>query len=99
MSTQAVFLLTSISWADNIEFMNGALGEKLILFTNTSPIFKGSAVIIAAIIALLFAFWMKKFWKEELKGGFLVFIGIAVFVLFYGLFILVFQPHWWNPPY
>jgi len=79
--------------------MNGVFGEKLVQFTNTSPIFKGSAIIVVAVIALLFAFWMKKVWKEELKGGFLVFIGIAVFVLLYGLLILILQPHWWNPPY
>jgi putative flippase GtrA len=70
-----------------------------IQITNTNPTFKGLSVIIAGLIALLFAYWMNKRWKEPLKGGFLVFIGLAVFIVLYGLFILVFQPHWWNPPY
>ena len=71
----------------------------LVEFTNMNPIFKGSAVAITGILALLFAWWMNKRWGEPLKGGFLVFIGIAVFVVLYGLFILIVRPLWWNPPY
>jgi hypothetical protein len=74
-------------------------GTKFIIFTNTSPTFKGGTVLFAGLLALLFAYWMNKHWREPLKGGFLVFIGLAGFVVMYGLFILLFQPHWWNPPY
>jgi uncharacterized membrane protein HdeD (DUF308 family) len=72
---------------------------KLMQITNMSPLFKGSAVLIIGIFALLFAWWMHKRWKEPLQGGFLIFIGVAIFVVFFGLFILVFQPQWWKLPY
>ena len=72
---------------------------KLAQVTNFSPIFKGSAVLIIGLLALLFAWWMQKRWKEPLQGGFKVFIGVAVFIVLFGLFILVFQPQWWKLPY
>ncbi|MFA6548517.1 MAG: hypothetical protein WCT39_01110 [Candidatus Margulisiibacteriota bacterium] len=72
---------------------------KLVQIINLSPLFKGSAVLIIGLLALLFAWWMNKRWKEPLQGGFLVFIGVAVFVVLFGLFILVFQPQWWKLPY
>lgn len=75
------------------------LGVKLIPFTNMSPIFKGISVVIVGVIALLFAYWMHKRWKEPVKGGFKVFIALAIFIVLYGLFILIFQPHWWDLPY
>ncbi|MFA6170282.1 MAG: hypothetical protein WCW67_07755 [Candidatus Margulisiibacteriota bacterium] len=71
----------------------------IVQFTNTSPFFKGFGALIVGVAALLFAWWMRKRWQEPLAGGFKVFIGLAVFIVLYGLFILVFQPHWWNPPY
>ncbi len=74
-------------------------GVKLIQFTNMDPVFKGAAVTIVGLLALLFAFYMRERWKEPLKNGFLVFIGLAVFIILYGLFILIMRPHWWNPPY
>lgn len=74
-------------------------GVKLIQFTNMNPIFKGSSVAIVGVLALLFALWMKKKWGEPLRGGFLVFIGLAVFIILYGLYILIFQPNWWALPY
>lgn len=75
------------------------LGVKIIQFTNMSPVFKGTSLMIVGILALLFAWWMKRRWKEPVKGGFLIFIGLAVFIVLYGLFILIFQPHWWDLPY
>jgi len=42
---------------------------------------------------------MRAKWKEPLKGGFLVFIGLAVFIVLYGFFILIFRPNWWALPY
>ncbi len=74
-------------------------GVKLIQFTNMNPIFKGTSVAIVGILALLFALWMKERWKEPIRGGFLVFIALAIFIVLYGLFILVFQPRWWDLPY
>lgn len=74
-------------------------GVKFIQFTNMSPVFKGGSTAIVGLIALLFAYWMHKRWKEPLKGGFLVFIAVAAFVVLYGLFVLIFQPQWWKLPY
>lgn len=74
-------------------------GVKLIPFINMNPTFKGIMVMLAGIIALLFAYWMNKYWKEPVKGGFKVFIALSIFITLYGLFILIFQPHWWNLPY
>ena len=74
-------------------------GVKLVQFTNMNPVFKGSSVIIAGLLALLFAFWMRWRWKEPVRGGFLVFIGLSIFIVLYGLYILIFQPQWWKLPY
>lgn len=74
-------------------------GVKFIQFTNMSPIFKGGSVAIVGLIALLFALWMNRRWKEPLRGGFLVFIALSIFIVLYGLFILIFQPQWWRLPY
>jgi len=74
-------------------------GTKILIFTDRNPIFKGGAVMIVGLLALLFALWMQRRWKEPIRGGFLVFIVISIFIVLYGLFILVFQPHWWNLPY
>ncbi|MDD4178666.1 MAG: hypothetical protein PHH14_01270 [Candidatus Margulisbacteria bacterium] len=74
-------------------------GIKIIQFTNMSPLFKGGMTAVVGLAALLFALYMNVRWKEPLKGGFLVFIGVAIFIVFWGLFILVFQPQWWKLPY
>ncbi|OGC21277.1 hypothetical protein A2291_06260 [candidate division WOR-1 bacterium RIFOXYB2_FULL_42_35] len=74
-------------------------GATLIQITNLSPTFKGAAVTIVGLLALLFASWMHKRWQEPLKGGFLVFIGISIFIVFYGLFLLIMRPEWWKLPY
>ena len=74
-------------------------GVKFIQFTNMSPIFKGGWVAIVGLIALLFALWMNRRWKEPLWGGFLVFVALSIFIVLYGLFILIFQPQWWKLPY
>ncbi len=74
-------------------------GVNLISITDMDPTFKGLAVTLVGILALLFALWMVRRWKEPLRGGFLAFIVIAAFAVLYGSFILVAQPHWWNPPY
>jgi hypothetical protein len=72
---------------------------RLLQFINMNPVFKGSSVIIVGLLALLFVLWMRAKWKEPLKGGFLVFIGLAVFIVLYGFFILIFRPLWWKLPY
>jgi hypothetical protein len=72
---------------------------RFVAYTNMDPTFKGGSVAIVGLLALLFAFWMNRKWKEPLKGGFLVFIGVAAFAVLYGLFVLIFQPQWWKLPY
>ncbi len=72
---------------------------KFVAVTNMSPTFKGASVALVGLLALLFAYWMNRRWKEPLQGGFLVFTGVAAFILLYGLFVLVFQPQWWKLPY
>ena len=74
-------------------------GVMILEFMNTSPIFKGLGTITVGLIALLFAYYMIKRWNEPMSVSFKVFIGFAVFVVLYGLFILVFQPQWWLPPW
>ena len=74
-------------------------GAKFIQFLNMSPLFKGTSLVLVGLVALLFAWWMNKRWKEPLKNGFLVFIGLSIFIVIYGLFILIFQPQWWKLPY
>jgi len=67
--------------------------------TNFIPLFKGPALIILGLLALLFAWWMKKKWNEPSSFGYWVFVGLAVFIVLFGLFILLFQPQWWRLPY
>ena len=74
-------------------------GVKFIQFINMNPVFKGSSVALVGLIALLFALWMMRRWKEPLRGGFLVFIGVAVFIVLFGFYVLIFQPQWWKLPY
>lgn len=72
---------------------------KIIQFTNYSPIFKGGAIALVGLSALLFAYWLKVRWKEPVQGYFLVFVGVACFVTLFGLFVLMAQPQWWKLPY
>ena len=74
-------------------------GVKFIEFTNMNPLFKGGSVLIVGLLALCFSLWMNKRWKEPVRGGFLVFIGLSVFITLYGLFILLMRPDWWKLPY
>ncbi|PIS28350.1 hypothetical protein COT42_08245 [Candidatus Saganbacteria bacterium CG08_land_8_20_14_0_20_45_16] len=74
-------------------------GVKLIQFTNMNPLFKGGGVLIVGLLAFLFAWWMKKRWQEPVRSGFLVFVGLSVFITLYGLFILAVRPLWWRLPY
>lgn len=74
-------------------------GVKIIQFTNMNPIFKGASVTIVGLLALLFAVLMRDKWKEPLRGGFLIFIGLSIFITLYGLFILILRPQWWSLPY
>jgi hypothetical protein len=74
-------------------------GVRLIQFMNMHPVFKGSSVTMVGLLALFFALWMRRRWEEPFRGGFLVFVILAVFITLYGLFILIFQPQWWKLPY
>jgi len=88
-------LYTSLSY----NFHMSETGVKFIQFINMNTVFKGGSVAIVGLVALLFALWMMRRWNEPLKGGFLVFIGVAVFVSLFGFYTLVFQPPWWRLPY
>lgn len=72
---------------------------KLTQFMNMNPLFKGASVTLVGLVALFFAWWMSERWKEPLKGGFLVFVLLSVFITLFGLYILVLQPQWWKLPY
>ena len=74
-------------------------GVKIMQTMNMSPIFKGTAVTIIGFMALLFAWWMREKWHEPLKSGFIAFIALSVFIILYGLYVLVIQPNWWALPY
>jgi hypothetical protein len=74
-------------------------GVKLIEFTNTSPLFKGGATALVGMLAVGFVLWFVKKSGRQWEVGHKVFLALAIFIIAYGLFILVFQPHWWNLPY
>jgi hypothetical protein len=69
------------------------------IFSNTSPVFKGVSLMILGAISLLFCWWMVKKWKEPMSWQFKIYIGLSIFITVYGLYILVFQPQWWIPPW
>jgi hypothetical protein len=75
------------------------IGVKFVKFTNQSPLFKGETTLLVGLIALAFAWWMRKRWQEPLEWRFLLFIGVASFITLYGIFVLIFQPQWWKLPY
>jgi len=70
----------------------------LALFSRTT-LFKGSALVLLGIFALLFAYYMKKKWNEHNSFGFFLFVGVACFIILFGLYILVISPNWWALPY
>lgn len=64
-----------------------------------NTLMRGLSVVGVGLAALLFAYWMNKRWQEPVKGSFFVFIAIAVFVVFFGLYIAALKPLWWQLPY
>jgi len=74
------------------------LGVKIIQITNMSPVFKGIATILAGVIALSFVLYMKKKGEPE-SIGVKVFTYISIFIILFGLYILIFKPGWWELPY
>ncbi len=72
-------------------------GIKLITFMSQSPVFKGWALIILGLLALLFA-WGYKGKDKKTEPNLWVFILVAAFILVFGIWILVFQPQMWLPP-
>ena len=75
------------------------LGTKIIQITSMSPIFKGLLTLIVGMLALLFVWYMKKRKNEPDSIGFRIYTALAIFIVLYGLFILLVQPEWWLPPY
>jgi hypothetical membrane protein len=74
-------------------------GLAFVMFMNISPVFKGIAVICTGLVGLAFSYWLAKRWKEPMSWQFMIFIGLSIFIILYGAFLLIFQPHWWNPPW
>ena len=74
-------------------------GVAILEFVNTNPIFKGLCTMLVGSLALAFAYYMEKRWKEPRTPQFMIFIGLSAFIVLYGLFILVFRPAWWIPPW
>jgi hypothetical protein len=74
-------------------------GLGLFIYGYSSAVFKGITVIITGLLALGFCYWMVKRWKEPMTWQFRIFIGLSIFIVLYGLFILLFQPQWWIPPW
>lgn len=75
------------------------MAEKFVFFTNFNPAFKGGGTIIVGLLALLFALYMKSRRKEPATLSYNLFLGLSIFVILYGLFILIFHPAWWVLPY
>ena len=72
-------------------------GVKILEFMNTSPVFKGIGTMIVGLVALLFAVYMKRKWNEPKSIPFTIYIAFSVFVILYGLYVLIFQPDMWTP--
>lgn len=72
---------------------------KVIQFVNMNPLFKGGATVAVGIFALLFALWMRKRFNEPATIFYKIFIGLCIFIMLYGSYILVFRPNWWTLPY
>ena len=71
---------------------------KIVTFMSQNPIFKGSGLIVLSVLALVFANWLKGKGKKP-SFELWVFIGVAVYILVYGIYILIFRPNLWSPPY
>jgi len=77
--------------------LNFETSVKLITFASQSPIFKGVSLIILAIFAFIFGMWFNK--GNNTSKGFWAYILVILIILSYGIFILIFKPQWWLPPY
>jgi len=72
-------------------------GGELIRFMSENPVFKGSGSIVIGVLALLFAYFIKKR-GTKLDYGYWVFVSLSVFIILFGTYILMFRPLWWTPP-
>ncbi len=72
-------------------------GIRLITFVSQNPLFKGVSLIVLAIFALAFGFWFNK--GNNVSKGFWAYVLVTLIILGYGIFILIFRPQWWLPPY
>lgn len=80
-----------------LKFIDFETGVRAIRFISESPLFKGSALIVLALIAFLSAVLMAKSGRKK-DLNFWVFVAVASIILIYGTYILVMRPQWWQPP-
>lgn len=72
-------------------------GIKLLTFASQSPLFKGISLIVLAGFAFVFGMWFNK--GNNVSKGFWAYVLVTLIILGYGIFILIFKPLWWLPPY
>ena len=75
--------------------MSFETGIGIIRFMSESPIFKGSSLIVLAIIAFAFAF-LRKEDAQRHGAAYWMFVVVTAIILIYGIFILAVQPQWWK---
>lgn len=80
-----------------LKFIDFETGVRIIRYVSESPVFKGSALIVLAVIAILGAVLMAKSGRKK-DFNFWVFVAVAAIILIYGLYILIMRPQWWLPP-
>jgi hypothetical protein len=71
----------------------------IVQYTCFNPVFKGTGLVIFGLLGILIYLYMKRRWKEPASFGFNLFLATAVFIVIYGLIILVLRPNWWALPY
>lgn len=77
--------------------MSFETGISLISFVSTNPVFKGVALMLLSVLAVVFGLWFNK--GNKPSSSFNMYLAVAGVIFIYGLFILIVRPHWWLPPY
>ena len=84
------------------DFLPGRLSkDPLLRFVqqmSTDALYKGVGLILLGCVASSFALWVKRRGDPPSLGWYL-FLGIALFILGYGIFLVMVQPPWWHVPH